>query len=61
LGVALAAPGVFIALLKDHMVRISDYTDDSVTFRFKNESYAAEFCKLNKLRSTRRVDGVWSK
>lgn len=59
LGVGLR--GVLMALLKDHVVRISDYTDDSVTFRFKNTAYALELCKLNNPRSSRRVGSAWSR
>jgi len=47
IGGSAVAPGVLLAMYKDQPVRISDFRDDAVVFRFKLKEYAEAFCRLN--------------
>ena len=47
LGSALCAPGIILSTYKDQPVRISNFGDEAVVFRFKLRQYADAFYSLN--------------
>jgi hypothetical protein len=47
IGGSAVAPGVILAMYKNQPVRITDFRDDAVVFRFRLKEYAEAFCRLN--------------
>jgi len=50
LGIFFVAPAMWMMYYRNRQVRVSDYSDDTVTFSFKHPEYAEEFIELNSAR-----------
>jgi hypothetical protein len=50
LGIAFAAPGIFLSELAGKPVRVGRYDDNTVEFNFKSSKYAELFRTLNQSR-----------